>query len=399
MGPSDQSDWLEEGPKLPRHPVFDYKPPPYLKVIRYSLISVVIAALLSLSYTGLWFFGATQLRKAVLGWVEMRRSEGVAVTYDRLELSGFPSSLQVLMTAPKMSRAGFGGQGAESTGGRLEASRFLAQAVPWKFNQFDVDLSGELAASFAHEGKLINYKGAAKRLFSRWIMHGDGLPSAAKIEVKGLGLAHANGKKGAPPQVQVKSLHLTAERVFPGEITHQTPTFSLKLTGKDLRVPEFIPLPLGQDVSDLLVLGKILGELPPSSLVKALSKWRDGGGTVEVKQIRLRHGPLDVLANGTLALDKELQPVGAMTARIRGFFATVDRLRRAGLIRSRDAAMAKLVLGALARRPSGGGPSTVSLPLTIQKGKLYAGPVTLAELPVIDWGGGSTAGDKVKILR
>ncbi len=383
-----------EGRDHPRHPVFDYQPPPYLKVIRYGLISGVIIAVLAVSYTGFWFFGARNLQATVLEWIETRRDEGVEISYDRLELGGFPGSFRVRLSAPKLHRKGLGG-GSGDIGWRIEASRFLATAVPWKFNQFDVDLSGDLVLAFRLDGKLITYQGTAGRLFSHWVMHGDGWPSGAFIEVDGLGL----GKKGAPPSINAGSLRLAAERLFPDEETHRSPTFSLELSGRKLRVPQFLPLPLGQEIADLALIGKLMGGLPQSPLIEALSAWRDSGGTIEVKQLRIRHGPLGVQANGTLALDKELQPIGAMTARIEGFFAAVDRLRKVGMIRSRDAAMAKLVLGALARRPASGGPSTVSLPLTIQNRKLFAGPVTLAELPPIDWRGRSEADDKVKILR
>jgi hypothetical protein len=385
---------LADEPDHPRHPLFDYEPPPYLKAIRLGLMSGVIIAVLAVSYTGFWFFGARHLQKTVLEWIDTRREEGVEISYDRLELGGFPGSFRVLLSAPKMRRAAFGGK-REANGWRMEASRIRARALPWKFNQFDVDLSGDLTLAFRHEGKLVTYQGVARRLFSQWVIHGDGWPSGAMIEIDGLGL----GKKGAGPSITAGSLRLDAKRLFPEEETHRSPTFSLELSGRGLRVPQFVPLPLGQKITELALNGELLGGLPGSRLIEALSAWRDSGGTVEVKQLRIRHGPLGVQANGTLALDKELQPIGALTARIEGFFAAVDRLRQAGMIRSRDAAMAKLVLGAMAKRPAGGGSSSVSLPLTIQNRKLFAGPVTLAELPPIDWRGGREADDKVKILR
>ena len=54
-------------------------------------------------------------------------------------------------------------------------------------------------------------------------------------------------------------------------------------------------------------------------------------------------------------------------------------------MRRRDAVTAKLVLGALARTPEGGGPPTLNLAITVQDRTLFAGPVALARLPAIDW--------------
>jgi hypothetical protein len=92
-------------------------------------------------------------------------------------------------------------------------------------------------------------------------------------------------------------------------------------------------------------------------------------------------------ATGTVALDGRMQPVGAFTARIQGFFEAVEALRARGLIRGRDASMAKLVLGAMARPAPGGGPPVLSLPVTLQDRVLYAGPVALVRLPELRWPG------------
>ncbi|MEE1562148.1 MAG: DUF2125 domain-containing protein, partial [Alphaproteobacteria bacterium] len=62
-----------------------------------------------------------------------------------------------------------------------------------------------------------------------------------------------------------------------------------------------------------------------------------------------------------------------------------DALRKQGLIRSVDAITAKVVLGALARRPKDGGPASLNLAITLQNRTVFAGPVSLLKLPAIDW--------------
>jgi hypothetical protein len=116
-----------------------------------------------------------------------------------------------------------------------------------------------------------------------------------------------------------------------------------------------------------------------------LVKWRDGGGTVEVARLNLAYGFLDVWANGTMALDGDMQPIGAFTAKVEGFFPLVDALKEKGLVRARDAVTAKVVLGVLAKKPADGGPPTLNLPLTVQGRKVYAGPLALAQVPAIPW--------------
>jgi len=85
-----------------------------------------------------------------------------------------------------------------------------------------------------------------------------------------------------------------------------------------------------------------------------------------------------------VALDAAMQPIGAFTARIEGFFETVDALRENGIIRPRDAVTAKMVLGVLAKRNEAGRLS-LAVPLTLQDRRLYAGPVPLIEVPPVSW--------------
>jgi hypothetical protein len=97
------------------------------------------------------------------------------------------------------------------------------------------------------------------------------------------------------------------------------------------------------------------------------------------------YGKLKTHATGTIALDKDLQPLIAISAKFQGFFSAINTLKKAGYIRSGDAAMAKLILGVLSRRV-GKGERSISLPLTLQDGQLSAGPVPLMAVQAIDWG-------------
>ena len=75
----------------------------------------------------------------------------------------------------------------------------------------------------------------------------------------------------------------------------------------------------------------------------------------------------------------------AGTAKVEGLFAAIDALRDRDMIRSRDAAMAKVMLGVLSRPGEKGGAPSISLPVSIQGQKLFAGPVPLMDVPPIEW--------------
>ncbi len=110
--------------------------------------------------------------------------------------------------------------------------------------------------------------------------------------------------------------------------------------------------------------------------VTAVTQWRDGGGTVEVRTLHLQWGKVDITASGSLALDNKMRPIGALTARIKGHNALLDMAVATKSMSKTSAVAARAVLGLLAA--AGGG--TLSVPVRLQDGQLYLGPVAVAKL-------------------
>ena len=150
----------------------------------------------------------------------------------------------------------------------------------------------------------------------------------------------------------------------------ETSALDLTIKARDMVVPDRLALPLGNRIAEATLEARLMGALPPGPVAQSLAAWRDGGGTVEVTRLRIVHGPLSLQGTGTMALDAELQPIGAFTVKIRGFVKTIGLLRQRGIMRSRDAITAQLVLGVLAKPAEDGGPPTLNLPLdpAVQEG-------------------------------
>ncbi len=153
------------------------------------------------------------------------------------------------------------------------------------------------------------------------------------------------------------------------------------MEGVDL--PEAIPA-LSQTIRRVEIAVDFVGPLPEGPLRGALETWRNAGGAVEVRSFVLDWPPASAAGTATLALDPALQPVGAATIKFQGFFDLVAALQAKGYVHEREASMAKIVLGMLAR-PSAQGQPELSLPITVQDRKLSAGPVTLMEMPEVVW--------------
>ena len=140
---------------------------------------------------------------------------------------------------------------------------------------------------------------------------------------------------------------------------------------------------LGRTTARLVARVSVTGQA--NYAPEAMARWRDSGGTLEVKRFTLNHGPLALDGDGTLAIDNRMRPIGAFTLRVKGFEEALDRLAGAGVIKPHPAALAKTVMKALARKQGMPGAEELKVPLSLQDGRLYVGPVALAKLPPIRW--------------
>ncbi len=364
--------------------MLDYKSPIYLTLMRNGLLSVVGIVVLLVLYSVYWFVVATNLKDSIKPWVEERAGTGVQASFERIEISGYPMAFRVILTKPRLAASFFSASSA-GEGWRWEASRVIAEMKPWDFNAFRVDLSGShevvIEAGLVRE----HYRGAARDALVDAILSEDGLPQVATITARGLDVRDRRRNE----RLSVKDVRIHGLRRFPEEVTSKTPTFDLDVAFKNLNLPKRYSLPLGPEVklfdTRLQVLGEIKEPFDSAALVSSLTAWRDGGGIIEFEALEARYGPLFMQATGTLALDIDLQPLAAMSARFQGFFPAIERLKAARVIRSRDAALAKVVLGVLSRRTPGSDLATVSLPLNIQNGVLTAQQVKLMDISPIVW--------------
>ena len=127
------------------------------------------------------------------------------------------------------------------------------------------------------------------------------------------------------------------------------------------------------------------GRLQPGRPSESLAIWRDAGGVLQIQRFAADWGPLAVTAEGTLALDGQMQPLFAGTATVRGYSEAIDALVQARMMAPNQATGAKIALAAMAKPADDGGPPAAKLPITIQDGFLFVGPLKLAQMPRIVW--------------
>lgn len=363
-------------PEPPREPFAAVAPPRGIRRARAVLGLLVVLALAAAGYVVFWFTAASLFRQAILEWSEARRVEGMEVGFSRLDLGGFPLHLRATVAAPTLGRP------LAKVPWRWRAERAVAVARPWDFTRVAVDLAGAHAVDLTLDGMPLSWRGTAAVVDAELAADG-GRIGRGRVTIEGLAL----GPEGAEAELAVGRAVVTAAHNDDEAGDHRRPSFEASIEARGLRVPQRLNLPLGHRIDTLALQAAVLGRIPTGPPVEALAAWRDAGGTLEIRHFAIDYGPLGLQTNGTFALDAALQPIAALTAKVTGFFETVDQLRARGLVADRQATMAKVILGVLAKRPADGGPPTLNAPLTVQESTLYVGPVALAKLPPVRWPG------------
>ncbi len=338
-------------------------------------IGVTLLAVVVLIYAGLWFYLALGAREQLVQWVEQQRERGFAARYDSLEVTGFPLSIRLELANP-----GFGAPNAGKPWG-WEGAHLNFLIKPWSMNTIRAMASGQQMLAFPLNGKTETFTGEIVGAEGE-ISFSKGKPASARLSLVGVDL-----RSETPSQDKFKfeRTEFSVVRLNSDARGHRAPTWNLKGSAQTLSLPWLKASPLGNEVQNLIIDGRLMGSLDKGPMIEQLENWRDSGGTIEVRKLSFQNGPLKINTDGTLALDGLLQPIGALTARVEGFFETIDALQRLDVVKARDAITAKMVLGILARKPENGGPATLNLALTLQKRRLYAGPVGLLKIPEIQW--------------
>ena len=331
-----------------------------------------VLVVLALAYTLFWFQAAANLRQAADVWRAERVAEGWTVAWSALAVDGYPWRLRLTVEAPLV------GQAETDRPWSWKAERGTAQVAVWSPRSVTVRLDGKHDVRLTTAGRGIALTGTAKKAEATATLSG-GRIDGLEATLRGLSLE-------GDDQATIAAADLEA-RLLPGGPEPTSPGARLRLVVRDATAPALLALPFGPGVAAAVLEADLLGPLTAGPLEAVLPAWRDAGGTIEVKRLRVRHGPAEADADGTIALDGDLQPIGAFTVHSRGFFAVVELLRRRGVIERGAALTAKLVLGAMARPAADGGPPVLSLPVTVQERTLYTGPVALARLPAVRWTG------------
>lgn len=334
---------------------------------RPYVIIIAAVVLLSLGWTGYWFWIRDRIATEMELWIAARRAEGIEISDAGRHIGGFPLRIEIVVEQPKV---------AQRTLWSWSAPRLRAFIQPWNLTRVIFDLGPSQAIEWTEAGQPRRAELSGERALASTHFSRDGRLQTAAADLTKPVLTDSGLGESKAERLQ---LHLRANH---GETPDRPEgSFGFAVQADKLRIPQALKTPLGSDIAALKIVTTLPPPLPPIDR-RELAAWRDAGGVVNVDQLEITWGPLDASGNGTVTLDRDMRPLFSFGTSIRGFNPTVDAYTQAGLLKPNQATGLKMALAALAK-PDAKGRPTAQMPIAGQDGRLYVGPFGVAGLPVL----------------
>jgi hypothetical protein len=331
---------------------------------RVVLCVFLVLAVAVAGYTVYWFILANRLKDGIGLWADLQRAQGYALHWQSLVVDGYPG----------VFRLRFGH--ATATGNvrlplEIAAPELSGEARPWNLQRWRVSARQGIGIEAPGEGG-----GLEAATLEGWVTIGGKRGTAVDLiagQVVGTGLAAGFAVASAQAEVAVAD-----HAAGPGDAAIGG---ALRLAGVTLAAPM---APFGRTIETLSLAATVKGALPQGRLRDALALWQRRGGSLEITGGSLRWGALAVDANGALALDEQLQPVGTLDATIESDDTAIDALAALGKLRPGDIALIKNVVRLMATSGRDG-KKRLTLPLSLKNDRVYLGPAQIAALPRVSW--------------
>lgn len=307
-------------------------------------------------------------------WLEARinvmaadlRKKGIPLSYSKLKMSVTPFTVRATLTDPhlKAPQHHFEWQGQEA----------IVSMSPWDRYALYISLPGDHRLALPHASP-----------YPLGILHLEEttglmtLNSEFHVEKLTVQIPHLSSvKEDLLQPLTLKNLSLTVNQLSDPlnlKLSLSTQLTNLEKCFKDAP-PSSAPLTLTfiADLSDFQ---------PKRPFPKSLAEWRDGGGVLEVRLLKIDWPPILAEIEGTLTLDENMYPLGSFSSRVYGYKKAIQDMVELGWIKQKKANMAFFMLDLLSAS-DGKGEKKLVVPLTLQNKRLSLGPVPLLKLQPIE---------------
>ncbi|MCF3580046.1 DUF2125 domain-containing protein [Planktothrix agardhii 1811] len=341
---------------------------------RLLLGSLLGLVALAAGHAVLWRAMASELESGWQSWVSVRRAQGWRVEHAPPVRGGWPLSATLTLDRLRLE----GGAATLPGGMALAAERMeLRVSLPW-LDRLLVSLPGQQRLWLGGA----EFPFTADTLQAVVPLEPGTPPSTAEMFAERLRIGTPAGG------LEIGSARLAVEGSASATEAEAALALALSAAALDLPVAPSGTPGFGRRIESLSADLALSGPLPPGRAPAARAEaWRDGGGTLELRTLALRWGPVGAAAAATLAFDEALQPMGAGTLRLTGAEAALEALAEAGVIGRRAAQTARAVVPLLSRPNAEDGQPEIEVPLTLEDRTLALARIPVLRLAPLDWPG------------
>lgn len=324
------------------------------------------------AYAVYWRYVAGELERGIENWAVAERAAGRDVTFSPGGITGFPLAFHRDFADLHLS------QPAADGALTINAARIVATMRPWNLRVIAFASDTPAAAELTSPTQGVRSVTAAA-VEGEVRLLADGRLEAIKLRTVKLDV----DDDGESYKVEQANLGLSLPLLTPRAHTDDFLGFDLALEG--LTLPPGRVALTAAPIEHLAASGRVMGPVPSGLPPRAaVAQWAAAGGMLELKSFRFHQVPLDLEGEGTLALDKAQQILGALTIRAQGLSETIDLLVSQGLIDPNSAKTGRLMAEGLAKSDDKGR-KVVNVALSLQQGFVWLGPIRLTPLPVLTW--------------
>jgi hypothetical protein len=306
------------------------------KTVRNIFLSITFLFLMLSGYSLYWYLVAGKIINSIEEKKGEYLIEGYRIETSSINISGFPFWFNTIINEPSISRFN------ETLSWSWRGPKLIISSRPWQLQKIEVKLSGRYIATLKTQRRSLDTDLTIgnSNIFLKWNTNSN-FPTKARVKIKDV-------------------------------LFSTTPI-----------------LGLGRKTKNLDFQIEATGSPPNSFASSKLASWRNQGGVLKIQNIFFEHGPIEIRGDGTLALNKELQPLAAFSFEVSGYLELIDRLQLSRLISLNEARLARAILSMLTvskkNEENKKSKKKVKFPLTIQDGYLYVGPLSLGRIPEFHW--------------
>ena len=330
---------------------------------------IVLFALVLVGYPGYWLYVGSFAKNQLKFWTYSLKTAGFTITHGTFKLSGFPFLVRIEITTPKLTNI--------KAGLSFYTRKINLELQPWNLRRFRIETLGTQELRFDSKISARNVAANTGDIKGVFVIGNSNQFSALSLDIQRMQLIDADQRTF----LSIGEILADISKPDQPPIDHMRSSLKISFSANQIGLASLDVPTLGKVISNIKLKADFLGHLAGNSIMGSITNWRKSGGTLEVHWLNLLWGALDLRANGTIALDAKMRPLGALTADIRGYKDTLEALSEAKIIRSDVLPASRLTLDLLAKPSKVDGRRVLTVPVTAQEGGLYLGPLKLAKLP------------------